>query len=82
MSKPDIKLIQALSTNSDDVCFEALLKPDRVTFNEIDCEYSDGTQEWEIASWYYGEYDRTPTQERKWFVCFSRYLNQFDTDIE
>ena len=81
MFHPNIKLIQALSTNPNDVCFEALLKPERVTFNEIDCEYDTRTQEWKIASWYCDDYSRTPEQERKWVECFSRYLKQFEKDI-
>lgn len=81
MCKPDIKLIQALSTKSDDVCFESLLERARVTFNEIDCEYDTSTQEWEIASWDYDNYHRTPAQEREWVECFSQYLKQFEKDI-
>lgn len=81
MCKPDIKLIQALSTKSDDVCFESLLERDRLTFNEIECEYHIITQEWEIASWDYNEYNRISGQERKYVECFSRYLKQFEKDI-
>jgi len=81
MSKHYIKLIQARSATPEDVCFESLLKPEYLTLGEIECSFEYTTQEWQIASWDYDTYHRTPTEEKKWKESIAYYIRQFETDI-
>lgn len=84
MIKPSLCLIQARSTNPDDTCFVTGLWGLVLTFNEINCEYSQKWKRWIIESseYEYDSYTRTPEQEAIWLKVVEQYLRNFEKDIK